>query len=60
MFMPQQKKKLMILSRVLVTNNTGSGLDEQVIYSLYTPPVITHNFSAITISTLYSSLLRTH
>jgi hypothetical protein len=45
-----------ILSRVLVTNNAGSGLVEGVYLSSYTPPVIKRNYSAIVISTLYDSL----
>jgi hypothetical protein len=48
-----------ILSCVWVTNNTGFPLDERVIYSLYTSPVITRNYSAIAIPTLYNSLLHT-
>jgi hypothetical protein len=35
-----------ILSRVLVSNNAGCGLDERVYYS-YTSPVITRNYSVI-------------
>jgi hypothetical protein len=52
--------KINILPHVLVTNTAGSGLDERVYLLLITPPVITHNHSAIAISTLYNSLLHTH
>jgi hypothetical protein len=31
-----------------------------IIYPLYTPPVITRNYSLIVISTLYNSLLHTY
>jgi hypothetical protein len=48
-----------LLSCVLVTNNAGSGLDKQV-YLLMIPPIITHNYSANSISTLYNSLLHIH
>jgi hypothetical protein len=50
-------ENIILLSRVLVTNNTGSGLENGFIYSWYTPTVITRNYSAIAIFTIYNSLL---
>jgi hypothetical protein len=37
---------------VLMMNNMGSGLDEQFCLLLYAPPIITHNYSTVAISTL--------
>jgi hypothetical protein len=45
-----------ILSRVLLTSNAYSGLDERVYLLLIHP---TRNYTAIAISTLYNSLLHT-
>jgi hypothetical protein len=47
------------LPHVFVTNNAGSELDERVYLLLIHTTVITRNYSAVVISTLYNLLLHT-
>jgi hypothetical protein len=56
----QNNVVLVILSRVFVTNNVGSGFDKRVYLPLIHTTSNTRNYGAIAISTLSSPLLHTH